>query len=432
KTLGRLFYSMYYIDIASGSFCEFSVSHDVINIVSSKQEIDFFTFLKERAQQYIHPEDLTRILHAFERENLLKVLSENTTYTTDCRLLLQGKLKHVRLVVILCMDRKHMITCLEDIGKEVRKREEERENLESAQRLARRDELTGVKNKKAFCEEKQKFNRRINTESSGCQFSVVMCDVNDLKLANDTRGHNFGDELIQRACRMICEIYKHSPVFRIGGDEFAVVLTGRDYEQRANLLQDLKNETMINKKSRTGPVVACGMADYDSERDTCFSDVFQHADEFMYENKKNLKSEKIINSFQNMSEINTPIPQERKRLLDGMFGSLLTVSGGGYVYLNDMKYDFSRWALSLVDDFGLESEYMYHAGDIWLNYIHPDDMNVYKDAVNAVLSGNAELRLIYYRARKADGSYALLTTRGFVLTDKEGKPEYFGGIMIPH
>jgi hypothetical protein len=97
-----------------------------------------------------------------------------------------------------------------------------------------------------------------------------------------------------------------------------------------------------------------------------------------------------------------------------------------------MKYDYSRWALSLVDDFGLESEYMYHAGDIWLNYIHPDDVNVYKDAVNAVLSGNAELRLIYYRARKADGSYALLTTRGFVLKDKEGKPEYFGGIMIPH
>lgn len=63
---------------------------------------------------------------------------------------------------------------------------------------------------------------------------------------------------------MICEIYKHSPVFRIGGDEFAVVLTGRDYEQRENLLQDLKNETMINKKSRTGPVVACGMADSDS------------------------------------------------------------------------------------------------------------------------------------------------------------------------
>ena len=51
-----------------------------------------------------------------------------------------------------------------------------------------------------------------------------------------------------------------------------------------------------------------------------------------------------------------------------MFGAMVTVSGGGYVFLNDMRYDFSRWALSLVDDFGLESEYMYHADKIWEKY----------------------------------------------------------------
>ena len=104
---------------------------------------------------------------------------------------------------------------------------------------------------------------------------------------------------------------------------------------------------------------------------------------------------------------------------------------GGYIYLNDMKYDYSRWALSLVDDFGLESEYMYHADNVWLDFIHPDDVNVYKEAVEAVLRGNAEVRQIFYRARKVDGTYAMLTTRGFVLSDSEGVPEYFGGIIIP-
>ena len=74
---------------------------------------------------------------------------------------------------------------------------------------------------------------------------------------------------------------------------------------------------------------------------------------------------------------------------------------------------------------------MYHADSIWLDYVHPDDIEVYKDAVEAVLRGNAELRPIYYRARNAKGEYVLLTTRGFVLSDKEGKPEYFGGIIIP-
>lgn len=64
--------------------------------------------------------------------------------------------------------------------------------------------------------------------------------------------------------------------------------------------------------------------------------------------------------------------------------------------------------------------------------MHPDDRGVYKAAVDAVLNGTAEVRPIFYRARKADGSYVLLTTRGFVLSDENGEPEYFGGIIIPH
>ena len=55
-----------------------------------------------------------------------------------------------------------------------------------------------------------------------------MCDVNDLKRFNDTRGHSFGDEMLRRSCRMICEIFKNSQVYRNGGDEFVVVLTGED------------------------------------------------------------------------------------------------------------------------------------------------------------------------------------------------------------
>ena len=54
----------------------------------------------------------------------------------------------------------------------------------------------------------------------------------------------------------------------------------------------------------------------------------------------------------------------------------------------------------------------------------------FREAVDAALSGNAELRPISYRARKADGPYVILSTRGFVLTDSNGEPEYFGGIIV--
>ena len=46
-----------------------------------------------------------------------------------------------------------------------------------------------------------------------------------------------------------------------------------------------------------------------------------------------------------------------------------------------------------------------------------------------ILNENGELAPISYRARRKDGSYVLLNTRGFVLTDINGDPEYFGGIM---
>ncbi len=63
--------------------------------------------------------------------------------------------------------------------------------------------------------------------------------------------------------------------------------------------------------------------------------------------------------------------------------------------------------------------------------VHPADIPAYKEAINAVLCGNAEVHRKCYRARRADGNYVLLSTRGFVLSDADGEPEYFGGIIIP-
>ena len=144
-----------------------------------------------------------------------------------------------------------------------------------------------------------------------------------------------------------------------------------------------------------------------------------------------MKSVHLIDGFANMDRVEKLIPDERRRLLDGMFGALYTVAGEGYVYLNDMRYDFSRWSISLVDDFNLESEYMYHADRIWQNYVHPEDLQVYRKAVDTAICGNAQVTPFYYRARMADGTYVMLTTRAFIMSDSDGNPDYFGGIIIP-
>ena len=172
------------------------------------------------------------------------------------------------------------------------------------------------------------------------------------------------------------------------------------------------------------------MSVFNPKTDKAFSDVFDRADKEMYENKTAIKSRKLVKGYREMEQLDIPISDERKRRLDGMFGALLTVSGGGYVYLCDMKYDFSRWSLSLVDDFGLKSEYMYHADIIWQDYLHPDDLEKYRAAVEGAIRGEGKVSPIHYRAKRADGNYVSLSTRAFILSDKDGNPDYFGGIII--
>jgi len=121
------------------------------------------------------------------------------------------------------------------------------------------------------------------------EFGVVVFDVNDLKEINDTQGHGVGDQAIRDACGLICRCFKHSPVFRIGGDEFAVILEGDDYTNRNELLDVF--EKMMSENAREGkPVVSFGCALFNPLQDKSMSTVFERADEIMYHRKTMMKN----------------------------------------------------------------------------------------------------------------------------------------------
>lgn len=125
------------------------------------------------------------------------------------------------------------------------------------------------------------------------EFALLVADVNGLKEANDALGHESGDQLIKNTNRCICKIFEHSPVFRIGGDEFVVILTGEDYVQRKDLLAELQENIMscgaelnIEKGDFSA---AYGMAEYNKETCCTVKEVFAKADEIMYACKKQMK-----------------------------------------------------------------------------------------------------------------------------------------------
>ena len=159
---------------------------------------------------------------------------------------------------------------------------------DEAHTMALTDPMTGVKSKHAFLLAQDKVDATID-EGTAEEFAIAVCDVNGLKVINDTLGHKAGDEYILSASKMVCDIFQHSPVYRVGGDEFVAVLTGRDYLTRKELLKELHDRSVKNIGTK-GVVVSGGLADYKPEDDASFHDVFERADVRMYEEKQLLKS----------------------------------------------------------------------------------------------------------------------------------------------
>jgi diguanylate cyclase (GGDEF)-like protein len=152
-----------------------------------------------------------------------------------------------------------------------------------------KDDLTHVKNKAAYTIAIDTIQDKMATDPD-YKFAVAMFDLNFLKTINDKYGHEAGDIAIKTCCKIICEVFEHSPVFRIGGDEFVAILTDKDYDNREKLEKELADRIKSGKRSAThiyeAVSIAYGIAVYDRDRDPHYINVFSRADNEMYNCKK--------------------------------------------------------------------------------------------------------------------------------------------------
>ena len=162
--------------------------------------------------------------------------------------------------------------------------------------LAYGDALTAVRNLGAFNLFLEDLKKDAGEGQELPPFAVCFFDCNDLKQINDQYGHDKGDLYLKSACATICRVFSHSPVFRIGGDEFATILRRGAYNRRDELIAQFDqccfDLCAVGKKPWERIRVARGMAVYDPEKDRSVEDVVHRADSLMYENKREQKKQR--------------------------------------------------------------------------------------------------------------------------------------------
>ncbi len=105
--------------------------------------------------------------------------------------------------------------------------------------LGAKDLMTGVMNR-------NEMNNRVDSLShgreNGVPVGVIFADMNGLKAINDAEGHNAGDRLLTKAAKALKNVFNENDIFRAGGDEFSIIITGIDEEELKKKMEELRAE----------------------------------------------------------------------------------------------------------------------------------------------------------------------------------------------
>ena len=295
EALGKIAYALsmdferiYYVDTDSGHYLEFNAMARQEDLQIEHSGKDFFADMQKKIQAEVFRDDQERVALSMRRDTLLVQLVGERHFSMTYRLMRKGKpvFFNLKAVQAHTHDDHHIILGITDVDEQISQAKDVplqdhgaisvgslAAQMAKVEALANRDALTGVKSLKAFEEAEKEWNVRLlhNDEAA---FSIALCKVEGYAKCRE-QSEEKGDELICKASVGICNVFSHSPVYRIEEDTFAVILTGADYERRSLLCTDIEN-----RQGMKGTVI-CRIADYHGEEKESFRDVLLRASEFI-------------------------------------------------------------------------------------------------------------------------------------------------------
>lgn len=150
------------------------------------------------------------------------------------------------------------------------------------------DELTGLYNRRGFTTLVEHHMRMAKRKKA--RIYLLFSDVDNLKLINDTFGHNEGDEALKRVSIILRDTFRDSDIVaRVGGDEFIVIPLGTSQHEADTAAARLRDnlEVFNSNRERGYPLnISCGISYYDPENHFGIDEILVNADKAMYELKK--------------------------------------------------------------------------------------------------------------------------------------------------
>ncbi len=272
KALTQGFICIYTVDPVTGHFLEYSAARDYAGLDIDKEGDDFWTVSQKNSIKHIYPEDIEKFQTLMTRDKVMEEIEEKGIFTMQYRMNLGSEPKYCTLQAALVeeQDGPQLIIGVNNVDDLVRREQDYERKLAAARSRANLDTLTGVKNRTAYDNMSQTLAHQIELGQT-VKYAIALCRVRDLQHINETQGHEAGDQLLREACAIICNTFKHSPVFRVAGDQFAAIAQGHDYENADELALELEEGS-----HRDDVALVCGMAKYDGTGSV--ASVFERAD----------------------------------------------------------------------------------------------------------------------------------------------------------
>ena len=231
---------------------------------------DYAEFSDSYIRQEVLAEDRQIMLKAASADFIREYLAEHESMSVFFRKISPDGFRWLKLIISRGYDEDHAALGFVDADEYVRKQQA----FEEMENLLKKDPLTAVGSMLAYRELVMDVDRVI---SAGIMLktAIIFCDVDNLKEINDSYGHAAGDEHIKKCTDFMRSVCTRSRIFRIGGDEFIIVLEGKDFDRADELYLKLRECEYISS----------GMALFDPSRDMSIKDTQKRADEIMYEHK---------------------------------------------------------------------------------------------------------------------------------------------------